>query len=83
MEYTEVISLIFSVDGRINEVNKRTDNPAHSKLITDLQHEWAVLEQELTSRDVVLRKEVLYQERLEKLANSFRRKVGVISRLFP
>lgn len=75
MEYTEVIALIFSVDGRMNELNKRTDKPRKSRLMQDLQKEWALLEDVLASRDAVLRKEVLHQEHLEMLANKFLKKV--------
>ncbi|KAF2352996.1 Spectrin repeat [Trinorchestia longiramus] len=77
MEYNEVIALIFSVDGRINEINHRIDNPAQSKLMPDLLHEWQKLDDELTNRETDLKRELAHQESLERLASAFRRKVFV------
>ncbi|XP_069773508.1 spectrin beta chain, non-erythrocytic 1-like isoform X2 [Narcine bancroftii] len=66
--------LLFSIHSRMRANNQKVYTPLEGKLISDINRGWERLEKAEHERELVLRNELIRQEKLEQLARRFDRK---------
>ncbi|XP_072896311.1 spectrin beta chain, non-erythrocytic 1-like isoform X2 [Hemitrygon akajei] len=66
--------LLFSIQSRMRANNQKVYTPHEGKLISDINRGWERLEKAEHERELVLRNELIRQEKLEQLARRFDRK---------
>ena len=66
---------IFNIQALVQSCHMRPYTPPEGKLVGDVERRWGRLEQAEHDRGIALRKELIRQERLERLAEKFARKV--------
>lgn len=70
----------FSIQAKLKANGQRMYVPPEGKMIRDIESAWSVLEKAEHDRELLLREELIRQERLEMLAKKFERKVGLLCR---
>ncbi|XP_024085304.1 spectrin alpha chain, non-erythrocytic 1 isoform X3 [Cimex lectularius] len=71
---SEIEALYFHINTLLKSLNQPAFIPSEGKLIHDLERGWEMLEAAEHRREVVLRQELLRQERLEQLNYNFEKK---------
>ena len=71
----------FNIQARLKANGQKQYNPPEGMYIHDIESAWMRLEKAEHGREVALRDELIRQERLEQLAQRFRRKVMFINSL--
>ena len=76
-EKGNIEATFFNIQARLKANGQKVYQPPEGFLIHDIESAWMRLEKSEHSRETALRDELIRQERLEQLAQRFRRKVGV------
>eukprot|EP00057_Strongylocentrotus_purpuratus_P010375 XP_011664849.1 PREDICTED: spectrin alpha chain, non-erythrocytic 1 [Strongylocentrotus purpuratus] len=74
-ERGNIEATLFSIQTKIRACRRKMYVPAEGKLINDIEKKWALLEEAEHKRKTALREELARQEKLERLAEKFERKV--------
>ncbi|XP_063958759.1 spectrin beta chain, non-erythrocytic 5-like isoform X1 [Lytechinus pictus] len=74
-ERGNIEATLFSIQTKIRVCRRKIYVPPEGKLINDIEKKWALLEEAEHKRETALREELARQEKLERLAEKFERKV--------
>ncbi|XP_030854700.1 spectrin beta chain, non-erythrocytic 5 [Strongylocentrotus purpuratus] len=74
-ERGNIEATLFSIQTKIRACRRKMYVPPEGKLINDIEKKWALLEEAEHKRKTALREELARQEKLERLAEKFERKV--------
>ena len=66
---------VFSIQALVSSCHLRPYVPPEGRLVSDVEKAWGKLEKAEHDRGIALREEMVRQERLERLAERFSRKV--------
>uniref|UniRef100_A0A670J6R8 Spectrin beta chain n=1 Tax=Podarcis muralis TaxID=64176 RepID=A0A670J6R8_PODMU len=69
--------LLFTIQSRMRANNQKVYTPHEGKLVSDINRAWEKLEKAEHERELVLRNELIRQEKLEQLARRFDRKAAM------
>ncbi|NXP71229.1 SPTB1 protein, partial [Ramphastos sulfuratus] len=69
--------LLFTIQSRMRANNQRVYTPHEGRLVSDINRAWEQLEKAEHERELVLRNELIRQEKLEQLARRFDRKAAM------
>uniref|UniRef100_A0A8C8AIR1 Spectrin beta chain n=1 Tax=Otus sunia TaxID=257818 RepID=A0A8C8AIR1_9STRI len=69
--------MLFTIQSRMRANNQRVYTPHEGRLVSDINRAWEQLEKAEHERELVLRTELIRQEKLEQLARRFDRKAAM------
>uniref|UniRef100_H3BC32 Spectrin beta chain n=1 Tax=Latimeria chalumnae TaxID=7897 RepID=H3BC32_LATCH len=69
--------LLFTIQSRMRANNQKVYTPREGRLVSDINRAWEQLEKAEHERELVLRNELIRQEKLEQLARRFDRKAAM------
>ncbi|XP_033104188.1 spectrin beta chain-like [Anneissia japonica] len=74
VERSNIEATLFSVHTKIRAINRKPYIPPEDKLLRNIEYVWDEMEKAEHGRELALRKELIRQEKLERLAEKFHRK---------
>ena len=80
-EKGNIEATFFNIQARLKANGQKAYIPSEGFMIHDIESAWGRLEKSEHGRETALREELIRQERLEQLAQRFRRKVKTSERL--